>query len=81
MPKLFRSIWIVCGAAFSVSRGRSFFANIPPRAYPVTIAVGTAVAGNTPAWKLNRIVAELGSDTVPYRYHAGDTLGAVAMRA
>lgn len=43
--------------------------------YPVTVAVGKAVAGSTPAWKLNRIVNELGTTAIPYRYAPHETLG------
>lgn len=78
IPLYLDRLW---GSIFSFA-GQKFIFKRPLRLpYPVTIAVGKPVAGNTPAWKLNHIVAELGSDTVPYRYRANDTLGAHTIRA
>lgn len=78
IPLYLDRLW---GSIFSFA-GQKFIRKRPLQLpYPVTVAVGKPVAGNTPAWKLNRLVAELGSDTVPYRYRPHDTLGAHAIRA
>lgn len=78
IPLYLDRLW---GSIFSFA-GQRFIRKLPRRIpYPVTVAVGKPVAGNTPAWKLNRIVAALGSETIPTRYRDCDTLGAHAIRA
>ncbi|MCE2965852.1 MAG: MFS transporter [Alphaproteobacteria bacterium] len=62
------------GSIFSFS-GRRFFKKWPQRLpYPVTVAVGKPVPATTPAWRLNQIISELGTEAIPHRYSPRDTL-------
>lgn len=73
VPLYFDRLW---GSIFSFT-GQRFLRKWPLRVpYPVTVAVGRPLPADTPAWKLNRVVAALGSDAAPYRYGAHETLGA-----
>ncbi len=72
VPIYLERLW---GSIFSFS-GRKFIKKMPRHIpYPVTVAVGKAVAGTTPAWQLNRIISALGTDAVKQRYKAEETLG------
>ena len=69
------------GSIFSFA-GQKFIRKRPARLpYPVTVAVGLPLDASTPAWKLNRVVAALGSETVPHRYDTGASLGRRFIRA
>lgn len=69
------------GSVFSFS-GRRFIRKLPHRLpYPVTVTVGKPLPGDTPAWRLQQIVAEMGSHAVKLRYAAKDTLGAQFLRS
>lgn len=72
VPIYLERLW---GSIFSFADQR-FLRKLPRRLpYPVTVAVGKAVAGNTPAWKLNRIISALGTDAITHRYTEKETLG------
>lgn len=72
VPIYLERLW---GSIFSFS-GRRFIKKLPRRIpYPVTVAVGNPVAGNTPAWQLNRIISALGTDAIAHRYAEHETLG------
>ncbi|MES2985258.1 MAG: MFS transporter [Pseudomonadota bacterium] len=72
VPIYLERLW---GSIFSFS-GKQFLKKRPRQLpYPVTVAVGKAQPATTPAWKLNRIISELGTEATAYRYAHHDTLG------
>jgi acyl-[acyl-carrier-protein]-phospholipid O-acyltransferase/long-chain-fatty-acid--[acyl-carrier-protein] ligase len=72
VPIYLERLW---GSIFSFKRGR-FIRKLPQQIpYPVTVAVGKPLPATTPAWQLNQIISELGTDTVPLRYGVHETLG------
>ncbi len=72
VPIYLERLW---GSIFSFS-GQRFITKLPRKLpYPVTVAIGKPVAATTPAWQLNHIISELGTDAVNYRYAKNGTLG------